>query len=196
MGYDPWANIHNPRRVYRSPNRAKRNQKMRMVIKNNPGLTDAFRVARNHRIIRDIRGNFIHWGSLTDKQIALVFKIADQVKNDRNNWVNAPKFAGRVEVVAKVLSIKEEEFWINRWNRSIVYKAMMSVQLAPNRSYKTWGTIPWEVVHNLLENNGNEPLSIDAIKGKTVKFQARFKVSDNDPTMTFYSRPSKFTFVD
>ena len=172
--------------MYRRPNSSKRIFKMRNILQSNPGLTDAFRVARKHYIVRNIRENFIFWGSLTDKQIALVFKIADQVQSDQKNWVPAPKLSGRVEVVAEILSVKEKTFYVNSWTSTFIYKAMMSVQLAPGRNYKTWGTIPESVI-------GSD--NLEELKGRKVKFQARFTVADNDPTMTFYSRPSKFTVL-
>jgi hypothetical protein len=146
------------------------------------GLKEALET--DHYIIRDIAAKLKYWGSISEKQIELIFKIADQKKQrDEQVFISVPIEDGRQTVVGKVVSAK----WTmvgTSWNPVDVLKAMIIVD-TPEGQWKTWGTIPASITDKF-------PIDTAAnIKGSMVQFDAKLKLATNDNTMSFYSRPTK-----
>lgn len=136
----------------------------------------------DHHIIRDIKHRLFYWGNISDKQIALVFKIADQIKERKaQTFIPVPVGAGRQTIMGKIVAARWEGFGPD-WMNASALKAMVVVD-TPEGQWKTWGTIP----ESVYEGKSNV---LDWIKGSKVQFTARVKVADNDPTMSFFSRPT------
>lgn len=107
---------------------------MRRVLEAHPGLSKALRV--DHYITRDIRSRFISNGFLSDKQIALLFRLEQQ---EREREVEPPAVevpAGRHTVRGTVLGLKTVE---SRFGLTL--KMLLRV-MAPGGAYKVWGTVP------------------------------------------------------
>lgn len=161
---------------------AQRAEAAQKILTDNPELRDALEL--DHYIIRDIKARLNQWGNISEKQIALVLKIRDQIKSrevEEENWIPAPVDEGRREVTATLLAVK----WTPGfgWNATEIAKGFFKVH-TPEGDYKAWGTIP-EAAWDHGENQ-------DSIKGRKMTFVARFTVAKDDPTMTFFKRP---TFV-
>ncbi len=61
--------------------RAKNDQERTDFLAQYPGLEEALKV--DHEIVRDIASRFVQYRSLSEKQVALVFKLAEEVRNPR-----------------------------------------------------------------------------------------------------------------
>lgn len=142
-----------------------------------PGIGEA--LAADHKIVRDIASKLATYGSLSEKQIALVFRLAAESK--------APKAtvpAGRAEVVAVVTSLKEvESNYGGFYNRCGAYvggkvttKMTAKVETASG-SYRVYGTVPSALVETTKV-------------GDTLRFTATFEASKDDPSFGFFKRPS------
>lgn len=149
------------------------------ILDQNQELAEDIEV--DHHIIKDIKHQLFYWGNISEKQISLVHKIAKSVRErEDETFINAPVGDDRREVTATLLSVK----WQDNGYYGDVCKGFFKVHTSDG-DYKSWGTIPeaaWK------DENG-ENLDVDTIKGRKMIFVAKFKVADNDPTMTFFSRP-------
>lgn len=125
-----------------------------------------------HYIIRDIHAKLFRWGSISDNQIALVFKIAKEEAErvPEPEPVNIPDevLTGRVKLTGLVLGIKCVE---SEWG------CQTKVLVRDDRGFKVWGTYP---------TTGD---SYD--KGARISFVARVERSKDDPAFGFFSRPTK-----
>ncbi len=159
----------------------------------NEGLREAFETAKGHNIVADIHGRLMQYGNLSEKQIALVIKIAaQQVERTRKNveeFIDVPVVAGRQTVVGKVVATKYSDFYIGYGQYRGSVKGLVIVTTAKGQ-WKTWGTLS-----DTLFDGVNGAYQ-DFIKGKTIQFDAVVKVADNDPKMSFFSRPSKASIVE
>ncbi len=131
----------------------------------------------DHDIARSMRARLIEtaakWG-LTDKQIALLRKLADDAANPKAEEVKvaAPKTDERIRVEGTVLSVKEHE-------SAYGCKMVMTVKVeTADGIWITWGTIPGSIIE-------------DVQRGSRVAFDAKIVVSDRDESFTFFKRPTK-----
>lgn len=125
-----------------------------------------------HYIIQDIRTKLFRWGSISDKQIELVFKIAKQEAErvPEPEPVNIPEdvLNGRVTLTGEVLGVKCVE---SEWG----YQTKVLVR--DDRGFKLWGTYP--TTGEFYD------------KGARIRFTARVERSKDDPAFGFFSRPTK-----
>lgn len=133
-----------------------------------PGLEEALKA--EHSIIRDIAAKMNRY-ELSEKQVALVFKLADEVKNPAppEKHVSAPE--GRVTVRGKIVSVKSVE---GPYGTSI--KMVVKVE-TPEGSWLVWTTAPSAIL-------GTE------IKGHEVEFTATL-TRGRDEFFAFGKRPTK-----
>lgn len=133
-----------------------------------PGLAEALQA--DHYIIADIRGKLRRLASISDKQVALVMKIANELKNPKPGDVHvpAPIAAGRQTVEGEVISLKSYE---GDWGTT--YKMTVKVR-TPEGVWLAWGTCP----------NG-----YGLQRGDHVRFDARLK-QGNEPHFATFSRPT------
>lgn len=136
-----------------------------------PGLADDLAV--EHHIISDIAAKLRRFHSISDKQVALVRKIAAEARNPppAEKHVDAPE--GRVVVRGKVVSTKVDEMYGG-------VKMTVKVE-TPAGSWLAWGTAPSAILGN-------------GLKGCEVEFTATLK-RGRDPHFAILSRPTKARIV-
>jgi hypothetical protein len=156
--------------------RVRKSEAVKKVLDDNPGLEQALDV--DHHIISDIKWRLENGGKISEKQVALVFKIAQQeaeravrraeqeaqAKALADAGVRVP--VGRVDIVGKVLSTKGVDS---------AYGYVVKMLVQSDAGWKVWGTMP---------------RSLDAQIGDRVTFKASITQSDDDPVFGFFSRPT------
>ena len=164
------------------------------LLDSDPDFADALET--DHYICRDIKSRLFQWGKVSDKQIALVHKIAAQVRDKKaqeESFIEVPRIAGRQTIVGKVVAAKWVEASYGYGAYTSDLKGLVIVD-TPEGQWKTWGTIPNSIVDDIVAEDGYSDIEggvKEAIKGRTIQFDARVKVAPNDPKMSFFSRPSK-----
>lgn len=126
-----------------------------------------------HHIVTDIRNKLYRFGSLSEKQVALVKKIAtemvDRAKREAEDKANAkPVVAGNGIVIRGTVLAK-------KWQDSH-YGETLKMLVKDDRGFKVWGTVPSAV-------------SIE--RGDKVAFTANVEASKDDETFGFFKRPRK-----
>ena len=134
-----------------------------------PGLEEA--LAADHRIIRDIAEKFKQW-DLSEAQVGLVFKLADQVKTQREEepYVAAP--SGRVTFTGRIVSIKTQPAYV--YGAGDTLKATIKV-VDRGGIWLAWGTLPYY-------SNAN--------KGDEITLTATVTPSPDKDYFAFYKRPT------
>lgn len=136
-------------------------------------------LATGHRIVREIAERFAKFRSLSEKQIALVRKLADEARNPKPEEKHVPAPTGRVVIEGLVVSIKSYEGGYG-WTTKMVVKVTA-----------TDGT--WLVSCTVPSGLGSE--AADGLKGCTVNFSATLKPG-RDNWFAFGSRPTKASIVN
>ena len=133
------------------------------------------------RFAQEVLAKFRTYGSLSDKQLAALKTSLDrdveraaewQAKRDEAKATSGPAPSGRVEVSGTVLAVSL---------RSNQLGEVVKMNVKLDNDARVWVTVPT----NLLETVFN----FADLKGQYVTFTATFKVSDDDPTFAFGSRP-------
>lgn len=143
------------------------------------GLGEALEV--DHRIIRDIRSRFIQYCELSDKQIALVFKIAAEAQKpapEQEKLVPAPVAPGRQTFTGTVVSAKAVDS-----GYGTAYKMTVKVE-TPEGAWLVWGTCPANVLDSAPCHNSR----CVGLRGATVKVTATL-VPGREPHFAFMKRP-------
>lgn len=133
------------------------------------GLSKDVRQAlkRDHRIVRDIREKLIRFGSISEKQQALVVKIASQPVERK-----APCPSGKTTIVGQVVKAEERRGYDE-------VRRVMTVKVTTDEGiFLVWGTCP-------------RSLPLNDLKGKNVSFNASVTPSDRDKSFGFFKRPTK-----
>lgn len=141
----------------------------------NPGLEEA--LGTEHHIVADIRGRFMQQCHLSDKQVALVLKLHQQVTNPkpRVEEVNVPAPTGRIDFTGTIVSARVHE---GDWGASV----KITVKVAtPAGIWLAWGTCPALV----CESCGQD---IQKLRGATVSMKATLKPG-RDAHFAIMSRP-------
>lgn len=140
-----------------------------------PGLEEA--LATEHYISRDLSFKLGRYGSLSDKQIALAFKLAEDAKTPRpvEKLVPAPVADGRQTVRGRVVSLK----WVES---QFGGSTKMTVKVeTPEGNWLAWGTRPATLG--------------DCEVGDLVEFDAALKAG-RDAHFAIVSRPTKGSIVE
>jgi hypothetical protein len=163
-----------------------RDENKKSFCDSHPGLEDALKV--DHYIINDISHKLSKYGSLTDKQVALVMKIAaeqnapkicDHCGNDHelDFCPNRTKIKeGKRDIIGTVLTTKVQDGYYGDQIKMLV--------LVESTGEKLWGTVPAAL---LLEHGGP--------RGKKISFRATIKKSDRDDYFGFAGRPTKAVYI-
>lgn len=145
-------------------------EKRAALLEGNPGLAEALEA--DHHISRDIKRKFL--GShpdLSDKQIALVFKLQKDVAEREVRLAEekakaTPVIEGKgVVITGKVLSTK----WVEGY-----YDNVLKMLVLDDRGFKVWGTVP---------------SALSAEREDRVSFTANTEQSRDDETFGFFKRP-------
>lgn len=150
------------------------------VLNANPGLAAAFGV--EHRIIQDIASRFAQNGYISDKQIALVMKLAAEARNPRpaEKTVTAPVTEERVTFRAQVVSAKSVT---SQYGTSV--KMTVKVPTADG-VWLAWGTVP----SSLLEQVPcGEFGRLEALRGAQVELTTSLKPG-REQHFALLSRPT------
>lgn len=147
----------------------------RAFLATHPGLGVALQT--NHRIIDDIRSRFTRYGSMSDKQVALVLRLAAEGPRAVEKTVAAPVTGDRCTFTGKVVSAKQMLSQFRRGDSD--YKMTVKVETADG-VWLAWGTIPSSILADR---------SFEAVIGTTVEVTAGLKAG-RDAHFALLVRPS------
>lgn len=126
--------------------------------------------------VHDIVGKLVTYGSLSEKQVAFLRTLLDQIANwdavqverAAEQEAASPAPTGRVEFDAEVLSTK----WVDGYDGSSVMKMLVKA----TEGYKVWMTVP--------------SAAMDAVeRGVKLTVKATLTPSDDDPKFAWGKRP-------
>ncbi len=143
-----------------------------------PGLGEALK--HKHRITEDIAIRFDEYGFLSDKQIALVFKIFNESKRVRTEEKHVPAPTGRIAFTGRIVSIKAHD---GDFGSSL--KVTIKVE-TPEGSWLAWGTLP-TTIQGEIQTLGH---SAEAVVGALIELTGTLSAG-RDPYFAFFKRPSK-----
>lgn len=143
---------------------------VRKQLSETAGLADDLRTARKHHIVADIRSRFIQWGNLSTAQVALVHKIAEEIRHPRVEAPKVPAPEGRTIIEGTVVCTKVQA---TDFGDTI---KMLVVVATTDGEWRCWSTVP---------NGVALPL-----KDKRIRFRATLKRSNDDTSFAFASRPT------
>lgn len=112
----------------------KNTAKRSAMLASNPGLETA--LLADHYIIRDIAQRFASYHSISDKQIALVMKIARELSEPKATEAHVAAPIGRVTFQGQVVSVKAHESMYGVTNK-------MTIKVTtPDGAWLAWMTVP------------------------------------------------------
>lgn len=143
-----------------------------------PELRVALRA--DHYIVKDIRARLIQWGKVSEKQAALVVKIAADIAERASQpaevHVPAPIADGRQTVTGTVVSVKLHE---GAYGDSL----KMTVKVTTSEgTWLAWGTAPSALL--------DEVANLGGLRGCVVRFDCKLKAG-RDAHFALLSRPTK-----
>ena len=152
-----------------------------------PGLAEDLKA--DHRIIRDIADKLAQYGSLSDAQVALVSKLANEVRNPRapEQHVAAPE--GKVVVRGAVVSTKVVD---SQYGSAV--KMTVKVE-TPAGSWLAWSTVPASLLSEKVISPRTGDYESRPLRGLTVEFTATLK-RGRDDYFAFASRPTKAKIIE
>ena len=173
-------------RVKKQQREAQRVADIRRTLAENPGINRALKA--DHYITRDLRAKLIQWGSLSEKQVALAFKLEKDIANRPPELtpVPVPESDGRFKIQGTILSTKEVEGYAYGTTTT---KCLIQVP-CDGGAFKVWGTLPQAATDAQWEHERTHGEWPD-IKGAQITFTARFERSKDDEAFGFYKRPTK-----
>lgn len=117
--------------------RARKADERTAFLAKHAGLEEALKL--NHRITQDIAARFVRDCELSDKQVALVLKLANEAANPKpaETHVDAP--TGRVTFTGEVVSVKDVE---GDWG--VTLKMVVKVR-ADGGTWLVWVTAPRDI---------------------------------------------------
>ena len=172
-------------RVKRAMREAQRVANLRLTLAENPGINRALKT--NHYISQDLRAKLIEWGTLSEKQVKLAFKLQSDVANRPPELEPAPVPVtdDRVRVEGTILSTKEVEGYMG----GMTTKCLIQVP-TDGGAFKLWGTLPQKATDAQWDHE-REHGEWPEIKGAKIAFTARLEPSRDDEAFGFYKRPTK-----
>ena len=172
-------------RVKRAMREAQRVANLRLTLAENPGINRALKT--DHYISQDLRGKLIEWGTLSEKQVELAFKLQADVANRPPELEPAPVPVtdDRVRVEGTILSTKEVEGYMG----GTTTKCLIQVP-TDGGAFKLWGTLPQKATDAQWDHE-REHGEWPEIKGAKIAFTARLEPSRDDEAFGFYKRPTK-----
>lgn len=138
-------------------------------LASHPGLEGALNT--DHPVIKDIAQRFAQNRTLSDKQVALVFKIATEANkpaSEKEQTIAAPVTDVRLTFTGVVVSAKSVE----SFSYGTQYKMTVKVT-TPAGVWLAWGTVPSAMLDSVPCDNGQGRLQ--NLHGATVEVTARLK---------------------
>lgn len=168
-------------------------QQVAALLEENPGLDEALKT--EHYIVEDINARLLRHGAISEKQIALVFKIAreanapktcefcDEVGHEVDHCPHRGEVAeGRREVCGRVLGTKWRG---DDWGGSLKMLVLL------DDGSKVWGSCPDLKVPDYTRVTERHEIT----RGDRISFRGTFKRSKGDPHFGFFSRPSNASLL-
>lgn len=163
-------------RTKRTPSNNKR--RYDAFLAGRPGLQEA--LMQPHRISQDLDAKLMSFGSLSEAQIALAFKLhADAYCPARPQETNVPAPEGRQTIRGTVVSVKE-----HRGDFGDTLKMTVKVTTDAG-AWLCWGTVP----QGLYPNGGGPD------KGREIEFTATIQ-RGREPHFAFFKRPTNARIVN
>lgn len=156
-------------------------EKREKFLNEHPGFEEALET--DHYIIQDIKSKFKTYCNLSEKQVALVHKIARDLKEKKMSpepdpTIPAPE--GRMEVEGEILGFKEVPGYMD----STVTK--MIVRLGKGfDGAKVYCSKP----------SSYDKIQRGLVRGDVILFKATFQRSDNDQFFSFGKRPQLIQLI-
>lgn len=165
---------------------------VRSRLRSNPDLSRLLRV--DNKITADIRTRFLEWGTLSDAQEELLYKLEKQNEEYKKSqqeeaerkYIPVPDGNGRVAVEGVILNAQYRESAYGT-----VAKVLVRVDTEEG-SFKLWGTLPRHIEDDAF-NNSEEGLK--GLRNKVIRFTAKLQRSDKDAEFGFFSRPTKAELI-
>lgn len=159
-----------------------------------PGLADDLALKSSHRILADLDARLTRYGSLTEKQVALAHRLAEEVRNPPPPEVLVPAPQGLVTVRGEVVSAKYHESSMGE-----VLKLTVKVR-TPDGNYLVWTTAPVQITRTLSvrpdgEFTASKEEFLAAFRGKWIEFTATL-TPGRDAHFAFANRPRKASVID
>ena len=165
--------------------RRKMRKAMRAQLSTDRDLGKALKT--DHHISRDLRSNFIKWGSLSEAQVALAKRLVGQVAEQNAKKaeedarkVDAPVSDQRIDVEGTVVTTKYQS---SQFGETL--KMLLVVDTADGGVWKAWGSVPTALTE-IKDDDGQ----YKQVKGMRVIIRARFERSKDDASFAFFKRPS------
>lgn len=180
-------------RVIRRLEMLARIDRARRFLRDKPELRAAMR--SKHRIVRDLVNKTLHYGDLSEKQVALAIKIAreerERAKQDEIDFAEIPATAARMTVQGRIIAAK----WKESFRGGEVLKALVAAELPDGRLIKVWGTVPRLICDRAVELRREEDLDPymgiqDVLRNRRVRFVAKVERSRDDARFGFWGRPT------
>lgn len=178
--------------------RVRRRGVARGIVRNlEPGVREALRAIRDHRIGKDLRRSLVRWSGLSERQTALALKIARDIADAANAPapVTSPMFPDgkRCSIVGTILNAKYQE---SRYGGA--YKMLVAVD-GPEGRQKLWGACPQSLFDQAgIECEAGDGIpnggTITTLPGRGVEFDAKIQ-HGSDADFAFYSRPTKARLI-
>lgn len=160
----------------------KRQQAFDKFCAANEGLAAA--LEQPHRILADLRDRLLRFGDLSEKQVALALKIANEKPESH---IAAPVSDKRVTFAGTIVSAKTTES-----QYGLQYKMTVRVD-GEGGSWLANGTVPKQLLDGVSytsdPRNGNAVLNVGSLKGRRVEVTAKLQTG-NDAHFAFMSRPA------
>lgn len=145
----------------------------RDFLNKHPGLEEALKT--NHNIVQDIASRFDQYAEMSDKQVALVMKLAADAQKPAEKRVAAP--TGRTTFEGTVVSCK-------RQNPEFSDRVVMTVKMeTAEGSWMAWGTVPADIARAQTAEG------LKSLVGKKVHLTATLEIG-REPHFAFMKRPT------
>jgi hypothetical protein len=155
------------------------------TLEDDPALANAYEHAAGNRIVADIMGKHRHWGSISDKQRALVIRLGDEAFEQATN-PKPPVEEGRRTIEGRVLGVKEHV-----GDYGFAWK--MRVQLEDGSVL--YGTVPASLERlGYCPEQARDDTPDTFLPGRTVRFTGTVKAG-REGGFGFFSRPTKAELV-
>lgn len=149
------------------------------VLKANPDLVAALNV--NHRIVRDIADRFNSNGYLSDKQIALVRRLAAEARNPRPAEPTVPALVTNDRVTFRGIVVNARQM---DSQFGVQTKMTVKVQTAEG-VWLAWGTVPAALLGQVPPGDQGR---VAALRGAQVELTAALKPG-REPHFALLVRP-------
>lgn len=138
----------------------------------------------DHPIVRDIAQRFQAYCAISDKQIALVRKLAAEIRNPApaEVFTDAPKASGRITFRGRVLAVKLADTAYGD-----AFKITVKVETEQG-AWLAWGTCPALLIDAANHAHPSEPAA-RALRGATVEITAALKPG-REPHFALLCRPA------